>query len=76
MNVGPNPTFGEHAVKIEVHLIDYSGNLYDQPLEVDFLDRLRDIHTFTSLDALVTQLRDDVEQARVVSGQRSVGSGQ
>jgi len=71
VNVGPNPTFGEQALKIEAHLIDFAGNLYDQPLQIDFLDRLRDIHSFPSVDALVAQLRNDVEAARRVGSQKS-----
>jgi riboflavin kinase/FMN adenylyltransferase len=71
VNVGPNPTFGESALKIEVHLIDFAGNLYDRPLLVDFLDRLRDIQPFPSVDALVTQLRLDVAEARELCACRS-----
>lgn len=64
INIGPNPTFREEAVKIEVHLIDFAGNLYDRSLSVDLLDRLRDIRPFSSIDALVAQLRQDVAEAR------------
>ena len=41
MNIGPNPTFGEASHKVEVHLIGCAEDLYHQPLEVDFLARLR-----------------------------------
>ncbi len=67
-NVGPNPTFGEDARKVEVHLIGFVGNLYGQELSVDFLRRLRDTRPFGSVEELVAQLRDDVEQARTVAG--------
>jgi len=63
-NVGPNPTFGEYARKVEVHLIDYHGDLYGEPLAVDFIRRLRDTRPFKGADDLVEQLRRDVEQAR------------
>lgn len=63
-NVGPNPTFGEQARKIEVHLIDFQGDLYGQSLAVDFIDRLRDTRPFAGVDQLVSQLRADVDQAR------------
>src|SRR5439155_11386097 len=63
-NVGPNPTFGEEARKVEVHLIDFSGDLYGQPLAVDFLARLRDTRPFAGVADLTEQLRRDVEQAR------------
>ncbi|MBX7168471.1 MAG: bifunctional riboflavin kinase/FAD synthetase [Pirellulales bacterium] len=64
INLGPNPTFGEQAVKVEVHLIDWEGPLYGQPLEVDFLGRLRDIQRFSGVDELLAQLRRDVAAAR------------
>ncbi len=64
INVGSNPTFGEDAVKVEVHLLDFEGNLYGQPLEVDFIARLRDIQPFPNVDALKKQLKKDVEATR------------
>jgi riboflavin kinase/FMN adenylyltransferase len=63
-SVGPNPTFGEGARKVEVHLIGFNGNLYGTPLAVDFVRRLRDIRTFGSAAELVEQLQVDIEQAR------------
>jgi riboflavin kinase/FMN adenylyltransferase len=63
INVGPNPTFGEQAMKVEVHLIGYHGSLYGRPLEVDFVRRLRDIQRFDSVAALREQLQRDVAAA-------------
>ena len=68
INVGPNPTFGEHALKVEAHLIGFAGVLYGQPLELDFLARLRDIQTFASPEELKNQLARDVSRARDVAG--------
>lgn len=67
INIGPNPTFGERALKFEIHLIGFQGGLYGQPLEVDFLTRLRDIRPFDSVDELKQQLQRDVEAARAVA---------
>jgi riboflavin kinase/FMN adenylyltransferase len=67
INIGPNPTFGEHAVKCEVHLIGFDGALYGQPLEVDFLARLRSIRPFESVEALKAQLARDVAAARQIA---------
>jgi len=64
INIGPNPTFGESGLKVEVHLIDYQDSLYGQPLEVDFLARIRDVRPFGSPEELIQQLRQDVDQAR------------
>ncbi len=66
INIGPNPTFGEHALKVEAHLLDFHGPLYGQPLEVDFLARLRDIHPFAGVDALKAQLDKDVAVTRQI----------
>ena len=63
-NVGPNPTFGEAARKIEVHLIGFAGDLYGRRLAVEFVARLRDTRSFAGIDALVVQLKQDVAAAR------------
>lgn len=60
INIGPTPTFGEHAVKVEAHLIGFRGSLYGQPLEVEFLSRLRGVQKFAGVDALKSQLQQDV----------------
>jgi riboflavin kinase/FMN adenylyltransferase len=65
-NVGPNPTFGESARKVEVHLIGFQGNLLGETLLVDFLDRLRDTQRFAGIAELSEQLRRDVEAARAL----------
>jgi riboflavin kinase/FMN adenylyltransferase len=62
-NIGPNPTFGEQARKVEVHLIGFRGELYGQALAVDFVQRLRDTRPFRGVNELVEQLHRDVEQA-------------
>ena len=63
VHVGPNPTFEEKEVKFEVHLIGFEGNLYGQVLEVDIMERLREMQTFDSTAALQKQLQHDVEHA-------------
>jgi riboflavin kinase/FMN adenylyltransferase len=66
-NIGPNPTFGEHVRKVEVHLIDYEGDLYGKPVAVDFIDRIRDTRPFSSAAELTQQLKSDIETARRIS---------
>jgi riboflavin kinase / FMN adenylyltransferase len=63
-NIGPNPTFGEDARKIEVHLIDFAGDLYGKSVFVEFVARLRDTRPFSGVAELVEQLRADVAAAR------------
>lgn len=66
IHVGPNPTFAEHALKVEVHLIGFDGQLYGEPLEADFVARLRDIRPFAGAEELREQLACDVLAARRV----------
>ena len=63
-NVGPNPTFGEDARKVEVHLIDFAGNLYGAVLSVEFVAKLRDTRPFGGAAELAAQLGRDVVAAR------------
>jgi riboflavin kinase / FMN adenylyltransferase len=63
VNVGTNPTFGEHAPKVEVHVMGWKDPLYGQPLEVDFLSRIRNVQKFESVEALGTQLQHDIVAA-------------
>jgi riboflavin kinase/FMN adenylyltransferase len=67
VNIGPNPTFGENVSKVEAHLIGLSTPIYGQVLELDLLDRLREIQAFDSPQALVQQLLRDVEAARKIA---------
>lgn len=64
INLGPNPTFGERRRKLEVHLLDFQGDLYDQKLDIEFVARLRDTQSFPNVDALKAQLQDDIKNAR------------
>jgi riboflavin kinase/FMN adenylyltransferase len=67
VNIGPNPTFGEFAKKVEVHLLDFSGDLYGSILDVDFVRRIRDVCQFSSVDQLLAQLRKDVDEVRTMT---------
>ncbi len=63
-NVGRRPTVGGDAVRVEVHLLDFSGDLYGTELRVEFLARLRPEQRFEGLDALKAQIAHDVAAAR------------
>ena len=72
INLGPSPTFGDSAVRVEAHLIGRNEPLYGQPLEVDFLARLRDIRPFESPQALIEQLGCDVEETKRIASQHRI----
>ncbi|HJZ53641.1 MAG TPA: riboflavin biosynthesis protein RibF [Gemmataceae bacterium] len=68
-NIGPNPTFGEDARKVEVHLIGFTGDVYGRPMTAEFVAKLRDTRPFAGANELVEQLKKDMEHAsRVLSG--------
>ena len=69
VNVGVRPQFvtGRHEL-IEAYLIDWEGDLYGQPLTIEFVKRLRGERRFPSVDDLVEQMGRDVQQAREIAG--------
>ena len=58
-NVGTCPTFGERLVHAETHLCEFSGDLYGEVIDVQFLKRLRDEKTFSSKEELIKQINID-----------------
>ena len=65
-NLGQRPTFDGGARLLEVHLLDFGGDLYGAELEVAFIARIRSEARFDGIDALVAQIRKDVVAARVL----------
>ena len=68
MNIGTRPTFGQHQQTLEVHLLGVSKDLYDQTLQVAFVERLRSERRFNSKEELQAQLAKDAEQAKEILG--------
>lgn len=67
MNIGLNPTMNlQESNSLEVHILDFNADLYNQKLSVHFLRRLRDELKFDSVDALIQQLKKDELQTRTV----------
>jgi riboflavin kinase / FMN adenylyltransferase len=66
-NVGVRPTFETSPVppRVEAHLLDFDVPIYGQEIELDFLARLRDEQRFPDIQALVAQIRRDIEETRV-----------
>jgi riboflavin kinase/FMN adenylyltransferase len=66
INLGRRPTFYEHADSslLEAHLLDFEGDLYGEPARIQFVAFLRSERKFDGIDALVEQLKHDIEHAR------------
>jgi riboflavin kinase / FMN adenylyltransferase len=64
VNVGYRPTFAEHQYWVEAFLLDFSGDLYDRTLTLQFYERVRGEQKFPDVEALKRQVMADIETAR------------
>lgn len=62
-NIGTNPTVGNDYLSLEVHLLDFNGDLYDKQLTISFLSFLRKERKFNSLAELQSQIAEDISEA-------------
>ncbi len=69
-NIGVRPTFNGKRPLLEVHLLDFSGDIYGRHVEVEVLHKIRSEQRFDSLNALVAQIHQDIEVARRFFGKR------
>ena len=65
-NLGTAPTFGIDRPLLEVHLLDFEGDLYGQQVAVEFVRRLRDTVHFDTVEALEQQLEQDLDNCRKI----------
>ncbi len=63
-NIGYSPTFDDHQFTVEVHILDFDGDLYGRKIRVNFVQRIRDEIKFSGVDELAVQIRKDVAEAR------------
>jgi riboflavin kinase/FMN adenylyltransferase len=66
MNLGDRPTVAGQKIVAEVHLFNFSDNLYDQSLRVELLQFLRPEQKFSGLDSLKAQIVQDCQQAQAM----------
>ena len=65
INFGRRPTFGDgKAFAFEVHVLDFSGDLYGQTLKVELTHRIRDEQKFETAEALAGQIQEDINFAK------------
>ena len=64
LNIGHRPTINNGTdLSIEVHILDFEGDIYNQPMRIEFIDFLRPEAKFQSVDELVLQIQKDKEAA-------------
>ena len=66
ISVGTNPTFGDAVRSVEAFVLDESADLYGRVAAVDFVDHVRDMEKFTSVDELLVAMDRDVARTRTV----------
>ncbi|MCP9624011.1 bifunctional riboflavin kinase/FAD synthetase [Nocardia otitidiscaviarum] len=66
VSVGTNPTFDGRNRTVEPHVLDFDGDLYGKRVAVDFVEQLRGMRKFDSIDELVEAIGRDVKQAREI----------
>jgi riboflavin kinase/FMN adenylyltransferase len=66
LNQGPRPTVGDATRSLEAHLFGLTEDLYGRMVRIEWVERMRDIQKFPSLDALRAQLERDREQALAI----------
>ncbi len=64
INVGVNPTFGNEAVSVEAHILDFDETIYGEQIRLYLMERLRDEMRFSSIEDLVRQLERDKEMTK------------
>lgn len=65
VSIGNNPTFeGVPQHQVEAHLLDFAGDLYGQQIELEFVEQVRLMNAFDSVESLVAQLDADVQRIR------------
>ena len=67
VNIGQNPTFENTDLSIEAHLLDFDMDIYDEPLTLFFMKRLRDEEKFSGLGELKQQINKDIQYAKRLS---------
>jgi riboflavin kinase/FMN adenylyltransferase len=74
MNQGPRPTFQDGRRVLEAHLFGFEGDLYGEWVRIEWVERLRDIERFDSVEQLQQQLERDRTQAlaALARGQRDL----
>jgi riboflavin kinase/FMN adenylyltransferase len=67
-NIGLNPTFTpeRQIPSLEAYLLDFDRDIYGETMQLEFVARLRDEIRYTSVDALIKQIHDDVDKTRAV----------
>ncbi len=69
-DVGYNPTFGKNPLSVEVHILNFSQDIYGEEIQLIFHERIRDEKVFENPESLAQQIRKDIDAAKKVLPKR------
>ncbi|WP_018298008.1 bifunctional riboflavin kinase/FAD synthetase [Corynebacterium lubricantis] len=71
ISIGTNPTFGDNERSVESFILDQKADLYGRMATVEFVEKVRDMVKFHSVDELLENMSNDVQKTRTVLGLNS-----
>ena len=66
ISCGTRPTFDSDEIVLEAHILNFEGDLYGKHIRLGFVELLRDIEKFPSLEARVNQIHKDIEKSQII----------
>lgn len=66
LHLGPRKVLNLMEPSLEVHLLDFSGDLYGQTVKIELLEKVRDTQDFTTLENLKLQIAEDIQKIREI----------
>jgi riboflavin kinase/FMN adenylyltransferase len=66
ISVGYNVHFHGTALKVEAHILDWDGDIYDRVIGIEFVDRVREEREFDTLESLIMEMKHDCDQVRTL----------
>ncbi|MDR3110980.1 MAG: riboflavin biosynthesis protein RibF [Planctomycetaceae bacterium] len=73
LHIGTNPTFGVNQKKVEAHIINFSGNLYNKTISMDLVSHIREMIKFKTAEELIEQMKIDVKRCVEIWGHTTTG---
>ncbi len=71
-NLGTKPSVGGTERLLETHIINFSGDIYDQLIEIELIEKLRDEQLFNTLEELTEQIKKDIEKVKTINKNRCI----
>ncbi|TDX51878.1 bifunctional riboflavin kinase/FAD synthetase [Orenia marismortui] len=66
VHLGLIPTFNKNKFSIEVYIFDFSGNIYGERIELEFIKRIRGEENFKTVEELISRMKEDVRLSKII----------